>query len=201
MNFPNKEGDVIILANEMTSGLTTSTQVYPAPPIEPTDLNMLSNTFKNAQNALTAAQAAVAQAAETKLIALGSLVEAMKKDIKYAEMTVGNDDPKLKLIGWGARREPTPLAVPGPAQFLTANPQGEGWLLLEWQLPVEGGKPSAYKVLRRKRSEGGWENVGTANVCQILLANQTRGIEWEYGIVATNKAGDGLISNIVMAVL
>jgi hypothetical protein len=201
MNFPRTEGNVVILANEMVGGLTTSAQTYPAPPIEPTDLSMLNNTFKNAQNALTAAQAAVSQAAETKLTALGYLVEAMKKDIQYAEMTVGNDDPKLKLIGWGARREPTPLQVPGPAQFLTANPQGEGWVLLEWQKPLEGGKPSAYKVQRRKRTEGVWDNVGTANVCEINLVNQERKIEWEYSIVATNKAGDALISNTVMVVL
>ena len=201
MNFPRTEGDVAILANEMANGLTLSSTTYPDPPVESTDLNMLNNTLKNAQNALSVAQAAVAQAAETKLTALENLVAAMKKDIKYAETTVGNDDARLKLIGWGARREPTALEAPGPAQLLTANPQGEGWLLLEWQKPLVGGKPSAYKVQRRKRSEGGWENVGTATECSIELANQQRGIEWEYTIVATNKAGDAPLNNIVMAVL
>ena len=102
--FPKAEGDVIILANEMVGGLTTGTATYPEPPIEPTDLNMLNNTFKNAQNALTAAQAAVEQAGDVKLTALENLIDAMKKDIKYAETTVGNDDAKLKIIGWGARR-------------------------------------------------------------------------------------------------
>ena len=66
---------------------------------------------------------------------------------------------------------------------------------------IQRFKPSAYKVQRRKRSEGGWENVGTATECSIELANQQRGIEWEYTIVATNKAGDAPLSNIVMAVL
>jgi hypothetical protein len=201
MNFPTKEGDVIILANEIANGLTAGSATYPAPPVESTDLNMFNNTFKNAQNAMAAAQAAVKQAADTKLIALQNLVEAMKKDIQYAETTVGNDDAKLKIIGWGARREKTPLAVPGQTLELTAAAQGAGWVELAWYAPADGGKVAAYKVQRRLRPDGPWTDVMIAMETQCRVENQERLKEWEWQIVAANKAGDGMPSNIVMTVL
>ena len=36
---------------------------------------------------------------------------------------------------------------------------------------------------------------------EITLSDQTRGTEWEFRIIAVNKAGEGLPSNTVMAVL
>lgn len=201
MVFPRTEGDTIILANEMVSGLTASSATYPDPPIESTDLGMLNNTFKNAQNALMAAQAAVNQAAETKLTALGNLVEAMKRDIKYAETTVGNDDPKLKLIGWGARKEQTQEPLPGQTPELVAIAQGAGWVQLAWKSPVTGGNVLAYKVQRRLRPEGEWADVATAMEKTYTISGQERLKEWEWQIVAVNKTGDGMASNIVMTVL
>jgi hypothetical protein len=39
------------------------------------------------------------------------------------------------------------------------------------------------------------------NVCEIRLSDQTRGTEWEFRVIAVNKAGEGLSNNTVMAVL
>ena len=36
---------------------------------------------------------------------------------------------------------------------------------------------------------------------EVTLSNQEHGKEWEYRVVAVNKAGEGLPSNTVMAVL
>ena len=199
--FPKSEGNVVILANEMASGFTASEQVYPEPPIEPIDLNLLNNTLKNAQDALVAAEAAAEQATQTKNTAMNNLVEAMKKDIKYAETTVGNDDAKLKLIGWGARKESTPLAAPGQTLELVIEAQGADWVKLGWKSPVSGGKVATYKVQRRLRPDGSWLDVAVAMETECRMNNQERLKEWEWQIIAVNKAGEGMPSNIVMTVL
>ena len=50
----------------------------------------------------------------------------MKDDLRYAENTVGMDDDKLKLLGWGGRKDPTALEVPGQARVLEESQEGEG---------------------------------------------------------------------------
>ena len=148
-----------------------------------------------------AKQAATEQATADKDDALEDLVDAMKDDIRYAENTVDYDDDKLKLIGWAGRSTATALAVPGQARLLEAPRQGEGWVFLDWKKPADGGRPAAYKVMRRERPAGPWEEVATAVITEATLVDQPRGKEFEYRIVAVNKAGDGEPSNTAMVVL
>ena len=84
-------------------------------------------------------------------------------------------------------------------------------LSLESDLQVDGifldcelydsGTPSAYKVMRRERPAGPWEEVATAVVSEATLVEQPKGKELEYRIIAVNKAGDGEPSNTAMVVL
>lgn len=60
---------------------------------------------------------------------------------------------------------------------------------------------AAYKIHRRLRPEGPWSDVGMAVESEITLSSQDRGKEFEYRVLAVNKAGDGELSNTVMAVL
>ena len=60
---------------------------------------------------------------------------------------------------------------------------------------------AAYKIQRRQRPEGPWTDATLAIESEITLSYQTRGTEWEFRIIAVNKAGEGLSSNTVMAVL
>ena len=199
--FPKAEADIVALAQAMESGLADNVAVYPAPPVAPLDLSALISAYTSAKNAAIAAQAAAEEATTSKDEALDDLADAMKSDIRYAENTVDFDDDKLKLIGWAGRKERTPLAPPGQARLLEAPKQGEGWVFLDWKAPIDGGAPAAYKVMRRERPAGPWEEVATAVISEATLVEQPRGKELEYRIIAVNKAGDGEPSNTAMVVL
>jgi len=173
----------------------------PAPPISVMNMATTISAYATAKNTAIAAQAAAEQAISDKEEALEDLTDAMKAEIRYAENTVNYDDDKLKLIGWAGRKTRTPLTPPGQARLLEAPRQGEGWVFLDWKAPTDGGKPSAYKVTRRIRPDGPWDDVATAVITEITLIDQERGKEWEYRIEAINKSGEGEPSNTVMAVL
>ena len=51
-----------------------------------------------------------------------------------------------------------------------------------------------------QRPEGPWPDA-MAIESEITLSDQTRGTEWDFRVIAVNKAGEGEPSNIVMAVL
>jgi hypothetical protein len=153
------------------------------------------------RNNFIASQAAAEDAITSKDEALEDLADAMRSDIRYAENTVHFDDDKLKLIGWAGKRAKTSLVPPGQARLLEAPKQGEGWVFLDWKAPADGGVPAAYKVMRRERPAGAWEEVATAVISEATLVEQQRGKELEYRIVAVNKSGDGEPSNTAMVVL
>lgn len=199
--FPNSEADILVLANEMTSGLGSHSDIYPAPPVDPIEMGTVIQNLISAQNAATEAKAAAEAATAAKMEALEAIVDAMKKDLRYAENTVNYDDDKLKLLGWSGRKPKTPIAPPGQTQELKAIEQGEGWVKLTWKKPSSGGTVSMYKIQRRQRPEGSWQEVSACIEKQITLTDQTRGTEWEYRVIAANKAGEGLPSNTVLAVL
>ena len=199
--FPKSEAEIVALAEAMESGLADNAAVYPAPPVLPADLTALINTYTSAKNDSIAAQAAAEEATTTKDDVLDELVEAMKSDIRYAENTVNYDDDKLKLIGWAGRKAATALQIPGQTRLLEVPKQGNGWVFLDWKAPADGGKPRVYKIQRRKRTNGDWQDVATAVITEATLVEQPQKTELEYRIIAINKAGDSQPSNTVMVVL
>lgn len=157
--------------------------------------------YRRYRENLIAKQAATEAATTTKDEALEELIEAIKTDIRYAENTVNFNDEELKRIGWAGKKETTPLAPPGQARLLEAPKQGEGRVFLDWKASADGGVPAAYRVMRRERPAGAWEEAATAVISEATLVEQPRGKELEYRIVAVNKAGEGEPSNTAMVVL
>ncbi len=199
--FPKKEAEIQPLAMSIVLGLWNNQPVYPNPPVDVFTLAGKMNLYINAKNSTIAAQAAAEQTTTDKTEALEILIEALKDDIRYAENTVNFDDDKLKLIGWAGKKTPAALLPPGQARLLEAPKQGKGWLFLDWKSPADGGKVSAYKVQRRVRAGGDWADVATAILSEITLVDQPEKTELEYRVIAINKAGEGPVSNTVMAVL
>jgi hypothetical protein len=199
--FPRTEPQTVILAQDISTGLAANAAIYPAPPVAAADLQTGIEAYITARDAAVAAQAAAEQATAAKNEALQALTDDMKADLRYAENTVDYDDDKLKLLGWGGRKAKTSLEAPGQCRTLEAPREGEGWLFLDWKEPVDGGAVAAYKIQRRLRPDGPWTDAGMAIESEITLTNQERGKEWEYRVLAVNKAGEGQPSNTVMAVL
>ncbi len=199
--FPRTEAEVVALAEAMITGLTSNAVLYPAPPVAVLDLTAAKTAYITALNAAIAVKAAAEAATTAKDDVLEDLVDAMKSDIRYAENTVDFDDDKLKLIGWAGKKAPTALQPPGHTRLLEAPRQGDGWVFLDWKAPIDGGAPAAYKVMRRERPAGAWEDVATAVITEATLVEQPKGKELEYRIIAVNKAGDGEPSNTEMVVL
>jgi len=199
--FPKKEAEIAELAERLYRGLLDNNPTFPQPPVHPMLVRMRKLIYQSRRNTFLAARAAAEQSIADKDAALEQLIDALKSDIRYAETVVNFDDDKLKLLGWSGKDTPTALAPPGQVRQLEAPKQGAGWVFLDWKQPAEGGRISAYKIQRRQRPEGAWQDVATAIETEATLVEQPKGAELEYRIIAINKSGEGSPSNTVMAVL
>ena len=74
-------------------------------------------------------------------------------------------------------------------------------MFLDWKQPVDAGRIIVYKIQRRNRTEGAWQDVATAIETEATLVDQPKGKELEYRVIAVNKSGEGAASNTVMVVL
>ncbi|WPD21637.1 MAG: fibronectin type III domain-containing protein [Candidatus Electrothrix scaldis] len=201
MRFPNTEAKIIALAQKIIAGLRDNPN-FPDPPVSPDQLQARLDKLLNSSDAQVKALAASKQATDIKQADLDDTMTDMKSIIHYAEDTVHGDDAKLSELGWGGRAEPRALQVPGQPRLLEIPEQGAGWLTLDWKKPVAGGAPASYKIERRELTEGGtWDLAGIAIETEATINNQEHGKEWEYRVLAINKAGEGEPSNTVTAVL
>jgi len=199
--FPDREAQIKALAQNIVTGLAANAADFPSPPVPSADLQALLTSFITLCDEQVAAQAAAEQVTATKKAGLEELVTAMRADLRYAEDAVNYDDAKLTALGWGGKAAPTALQPPGQPRSLEAPRQGEGWVFLDWKQPADGGAVAAYKIERRERPAGDWMLVSMAIESEATLNNQERGKDLEYRVIATNKAGEGVPSNTVAAVL
>jgi len=121
--------------------------------------------------------------------------------LRYAEIAVANDEVKLGALGWGPRKEPSAPQPPGPARALEVKREGPGWIYLDWKRPSEGGTVGGYHVQVAHNENGDWEDVTMCFDTMVVLTEQKRGVDLFYRIVTFNKAGRGLASNTVSALL
>ena len=199
--FPRTEPEIKVLAQNIITGLTDNAAVYPAPPVTPVALQAVLDSLITLSDECVAARAAAEQATVTKDAGLVELTDAMKAVLRYAEDKVAYDNAKLALLGWGGQAAGTALQPPGQARTLEAPRQGEGWVFLDWKAPSDGGAVASYKIERRERPAGAWSLVALAMDSEATLNNQERGKDWEYRVIAVNKAGEGVPSNTIAAVV
>nr|VFK50327.1 MAG: Fibronectin type III domain-containing protein [Candidatus Kentron sp. SD]VFK81276.1 MAG: Fibronectin type III domain-containing protein [Candidatus Kentron sp. SD] len=199
--FPHAEAEVLELGKTLADGLAANTDLFPAPPAPAEAINESLAECQSALDAVVAAKAALKEAVSVKDGKLEALEVGMKKDFRYAEDAVDKDDAKLARIGWSGRHAPTSLAAPGQVRSLHVTAQGEGWLEMDWKKPADGGRVATYRIQRREAGSGPWTLVEIAMETEARIADQARGSRLEYCVVATNKTGEGEMSNTVAVVL
>jgi hypothetical protein len=203
VRFPYREPDILRLANDIAAGLAAHQDVFPAPPFTPEQFQQAFAEHDVNREAQIRSRAATAQSTDAKDGSLSHIQDMSKSVIRYAENHTQGDDGKLQLLGWGGRRQRSVsvLERPGQARTLEVLREGKDWLFLDWKEPTDGGEVAAYKVQRRKRDTGDWVDVGMSVESDVTLNGQEAGVEYEYRVIAVNKAGEGPASNIARAVL
>ncbi len=202
--FPLRENDMIGLAQRIIDGLRDNPDVFPAPMVDADRLEQVRDEFNKAQSRAVRAHTAAKKATKEKREALDQLKSDMKTALRYVEYMSGSDDRKLRLVGWGKRRPGKKLEAPGQVPDLRSGKQGRDWIVLEWYPPNKEtgtGRPTAYRIERARGAEDKWVNIETATETWIELKGQERGVEWHYRVIAINRKGAGMESNVVTAVL
>ena len=195
--FPNTEPDIAALAMVLIDGLRQAAVEFPAPPVPPDALQASLDQYNATRTAAVAAESAARDQVAAKNRALEQLVDNMRLDLKYAEQAAKDAPDQLAKLGWGPRRDPRSLEVPGVVRDLSVKSQGEGWLVMDWKPPANGGTPAVYHVERRRRDGGEWEQVSHAIASEELLTDQQSGVEWEFRVYAENKTGVGERSTVL----
>jgi hypothetical protein len=199
--FPQSEPDIAALATVLIDGLRKAAEEFPAPPVPPDPLQESLDRYNQARTAAVAAESAARDQVAAKNQALEQLADNMRLDFRYAEVTAKDTPDQLLKLGWGPRRDPRSLELPGVVRSLSVKSQGAGWLVLDWKPPAGGGEPAVYHIERRRRDGGEWEQVAHAIATEELLADQELGVEWEFRVFAENRAGVGEPSTVLAVVL
>ncbi len=201
MKFPETEPEIAALALLVIQGLQTIAQDLPAPPVPAGELQARLDRFNAANAATVVAESALREQHTTKDQALTDLVDGTKADLKFAEVIFRDQPEKLSQLGWGPRRNGSNLEAPGEVRDIRIVSEGDTWVTLRWNPPVDGGAGGAYQIQRKRKDAGVWEDVGGSVDTMQKLSNQPRGIEMDYRVVAVNKAGIGQPSATVTVVL
>jgi len=200
MQFPRSEADIAALAELVVQGLEQAADDFPSPPVPATDLRAKMAAVQAARAAAVAAESAFKEEHALKDEVIEDLADSLKADLKYAEFAVRDQPEKLSKLGWSLRREGTPLQPPGEVRDMSIKAEGDTWVILQWNKPVDGGAPGVYRIQRRQDGSV-WEDLGISTDTEELCSNQPRGVELYFRVFAVNRAGTGQPSATVTVVL
>jgi hypothetical protein len=195
--FPTRDADVAALAGTMVHGLAEHAEDFPDSPVSVERLQEALARYNRAKDTAATAEGAVAEAYAEKDDATQVLTDYMKSALRYAEIAVRKDEAKLKNIGWSGRSDPVDLQPPGAPRTLEIKREGKGWVYLDWKTPAEGGAVSAYRVMTRTTGTAEWKELALCFESMTVLTEQPQGVDIEFQIIAINKAGESLPSNLV----
>ena len=193
--FPITEPEIISLAQAIITGLRAHPDEFSAPPVNPDDLQQQLNDVLTSRDEVTTLQARLSEASARTRKYLERLIASMKMILKYAEQSTPKE--KWSLLNWAGRAEPVALQVPGQPRNLECLRRGDDSIQLDWKAPKDGGKVGVYRIQRRIMPDGEWTLVDTVFGTEIILTNQPKGKTLECRVIAANKEGMSIASNVV----
>ena len=193
--FPITEPEIISLAQAIITGLRAHPDEFSAPPVNPDDLQQQLNDVLTSRDEVTTLQARLSEASARTRKYLERLIASMKMILKYAEQSTPKE--KWSLLNWAGRAEPVALQVPGQPRNLECLRRGDDSIQLDWKAPKDGGKVGVYRIQRRIMPDGEWTLVDTVFGTEIILTNQPKGKTLEFRVIAANKEGMSIASNVV----
>ena len=200
-HFPRTEPELLNLVDKMSAGLELNPKTFPNPPYITDALKKSKQHYLDAANEVAKLKTELGNAYKEKENYMTEMEDFMKADIRYAVELYGVDGKELSQIGYGPKSARTPLKVPGQTMKFKMNYEGDGSVSGEWEKPEDGGEPAAYRIEMRIRKEGDWILVESVTDTHAFIKGQVRGVELEFRVLAFNKAGAGMASNIVTITL
>ncbi len=198
--FPRSAAGITGLAKELIQGLARLTEDLPAPPFSFSQLRQLLEAYEKARHEAREARTLALNKRAAKDAALNELIEATKAVLGYAMSMLRGKRTLLIHLGWDWPRSRRALQGPGQVLNLQIIAEGRTWIEIGWSAPLDGGAVATYQVQRRQ-AVGPWETVQVVTDLSCRLENQPRGVQLEFQVFAINKAGSGITSGVVEAVL
>jgi len=201
MQYPDTEPEIAALALRVIEGLKQLGAELPAPPVPADELEARLDRFNASKTRVVNATTTLRDEHAANDQDLERLVDGTKAALKYAEIVFRDQPQKLSQLGWGPRRDGSSPDAPGEVRDIRIVSEGDTWITLRWNPPVDGGAVGAYKIQRRSKEADAWEDVGSSVDTVQTLSNQPRGTQMDYRVLAVNKAGVGQPSASVTVVL
>ena len=205
MRYPRQQAEVVSLVDSMISGISEHSSIFTH--CNAAALQTARNEYALADAALTDAESAMALAAERKLEKFNKLQQEMKKQIKLGVVDTVDNPVQLGLIGWGTKRAPQQIDIPGSPTNLKITAQGDnGLLCLVWEKGRNNGGPVRCYTIERRQCNGSnpygdWMLAATALNNEHKLTKQPIGCKLEYRVKAINSSGESMPTNTVSVVL
>jgi hypothetical protein len=203
MRYPRQQAEIVGLVDNIINGVSEHPDLFPIN--DPAALQAAREEFMQASEVVTDTKAQFLQAAALKQDKLNKLQQVMKNQVKLGTVANADSPENLSLIGWGAKRAPQQIEIPGQPTNLKIIAQTDDTLFLNWDKPSQktGGPVRSYTI-ERKQFNGDWSQwqlAGTSYNNDIKLTKQPIGIKLEYQVRAGNASGQSFPSNTVSVVL
>ncbi len=192
--FPIADAAVMQLADDIADGIANNPTVFANPPVTPAQLRTTNSECVTALAEQTQAIAIAQAKTNAKNAKFGTLTDAMKALLRWAEGLPGITEAQLRLIKWGKRAAPTALQKPaqcGDFEIVGINGREVDF---DWKKPRGGGKAAGYKLMRRAQGTSAWTLHAVVTRDEAEISDLPTGT-WEIAVIAFNDAGDGPVSN------